>query len=255
MQRKRYLFPLVFLFLALFTGDLRAHRLEPISTEFAAPFGPLAGSVEVTYEFEREGPGASEQAIPELELELGLLPRFQINLGYPLLRLDEGPGESPQVVGGRLEVGARYLLFGGAVRSYAVSLQVGVETPTGPTDAVGDFTQVGALLHVDKYLGERVRLHSNLGWETTIGGQERPERVFVYRSAVVWMRSLRWNPVLEVLGETETRTGETELALQPEIIFWVNRHLEIKVGVPVGLTSSTPDVGVRAQIAIVWGSE
>jgi hypothetical protein len=56
--------------------------------------------------------------------------------------------------------------------------------------------------------------------------------------------------VLEILGETETRTGETRLALQPEIIFWANRHWEFKVGLPIGLTSATPGIGVRAQVTI-----
>lgn len=240
----------------LCSGDAQAHRLEPISTEFAVPFDPLTGVVEITPEFEREGKGESEAAIPELELELGLFPRLQMNVGFPLLRVDEGPGESPVVVGGRLEAGARYLLFGSAVKSYAVSLQVEASAPTGASEVAGDFTEVGALIHVDKYLGERLRTHSNLGWETTVNsGEEGPERIFVYRNAVVWMASLHWNPVLEVLGETDTNTGETELAIQPEMIFWVNNHLELKVGVPVGLTSSTPDVGVRAQVAIIWGSE
>lgn len=232
-----------------------AHRLEPISTEFALPFPPKAGGVEINYEFEREGKDANEQAVPETELELGLLPRLQVNFGYPLFRLKEGPGEPSRVVGGRVELGARYLLFGGPVRSYAISLQANVEAPTGAREAGGRATELGAALHIDKYLGERVRLHSNLGWATTVGGPERPERVFRYANAMVWMASLRWNPVLEVLGETETRTRETRLAVQPELIFWANRHLELKVGFPVGLTSSTPGVGVRAQVAIVWGQD
>lgn len=234
----------------------QAHKLEPISTEFAAPFAPRAGALEITYEFEKEKePGASEQAIPEVELELGLLPRLQINVGYPLLRVDEGVGEPARTAGGRVELGARYLLMGGSTRGYAVSLQGEVEAPTGSSAVVGDATEVGAALHIDRYLGERVRLHSNLGWSTSIGGEEPPERVFRYSNAVVWLASLRWNPVLEVVGETETRSGETKLAVQPELIFWANKHLELKVGIPVGLTSSTPDIGVRAQVAIIWGAE
>lgn len=236
-------------------SQARAHRLEPISTEFAVPFARKAGGLEITYEYEREGRGASEHAIPEAEIEIGILPRLQVNAGFPILRLKEGQDEPARVVGGRLEVGARYLLLGGATRSYALSVQAGAEAPTGASQLVGDATEVNAALHIDKYLGERLRAHSNLGWATTVGGSERPERVFRYSNALVWMASLRWNPVLEVVGETETRTGETRLAIQPEMIFWTNRHLEFKVGIPVGLTSSTPAIGVRAQIAILWGQE
>lgn len=238
-----------------FAPEARAHRLEPISTKFAVPFGPKAGSFEVTYEFEREGRGASEHSIPEAELELGITRRLQTNVGYPLRRIKEGPDEPARLVGGRVEAGARLLLAGGGVKSYAVSLQATVEAPTGPHDLPDAATEVGAALHIDKYLGERLRFHSNLGWATTVGGAERPERVFRYANALVWMATLRWNPVLEVLGQTETRTGKTRLALQPEIIFWRNQHLELKVGVPVGLTSSTPGIGVRAQITILWGGD
>jgi hypothetical protein len=232
---------------------VQAHHLEPISTEYALPFAPKAGTWEITYEFEREGRGANEQALPEVELEIGLFPRLQFNLGFPLLRRKEGPGEPAPVVGGRVEAGVRYLLFGGAQRRYAVSLQGGVEAPTGSSAIVGDATEIGAAIHIDRSLGRRARLHSNLGWITSIGGSERPERFFRYSHALVWMPARRWNPALEILGETETRTGETRLALQPEMIFWANRHWEIKVGVPIGLTSTTPDVGVRAQVAILWG--
>lgn len=253
---KRGLFSFI-VFLALTQAALpaRAHRLEPISTEFAAPFAPWKGGYEITYEFEREGRGASEQAIPETEMELGLFPRFQVNVGFPLLRVDEGPGEPARTGGGHVEAGARYLLFGSAARSYAVSLQGTVAAPTGSSALVGNATEVGAAIHIDRYLNKHARLHSNLGWSTSIGGDEAPERIFHYSNALVWMASHRWNPVVELLGETETRTGETRLAVQPEMIFWGNSHLELKVGVPIGLTSNTPNVGVRAQIAIVWGAD
>jgi hypothetical protein len=252
----------IFLYLIFFCAPIffsaptaQAHHLEPISTEYALPFAPKAGTWEITYEFEREGRGANEQAIPEVELEIGLFPRLQFNLGFPLLRRKEGPGEPAPVVGGRVEAGIRYLLFGGAQRSYAISLQAGVEAPTGSSAIVGDAAEVGAALHVDRSLGRRARLYSNLGWTTAIGGSERPERLFRYSHALVWMPARRWNPVLEILGETETRTGETCLALQPEIIFWANRHWEVKLGIPIGLTSATPGIGVRAQVAILWGGD
>ena len=64
---------------------------------------------------------------------------------------------------------------------------------------------------------------------------------------------LRWIPVLEILGRTNTHGGNTELAVQPEVIFYAGAHVELKVGVPVRLTSTTPRIGVRAQMAIIWG--
>lgn len=257
MQYKLILFwgCLSLMSISVLAPPAHAHRLEPISTEFAAPFAPRAGAIEINYQYLRLGDGASEQAIPETELEIGLFPRWQVNVGFPLIREKESPSEPARVGGGRLEVGARYLLFGGGVHSYAVSLNGSVEAPTGSRHVADDATELGAALHVDKFLGERVRLHSNLGWTTGVGGSERPERVFRYNNALVYSATLHWNPAVELLGETETRTRETRLALQPEMIFWANRHLELKVGIPVGLTSSTPSIGVRAQVAIVWGRD
>jgi hypothetical protein len=59
--------------------------------------------------------------------------------------------------------------------------------------------------------------------------------------------------VVELLGATDTATGRTELALQPELIYSISPHWELKVGAPFGLTQSSPGIGVRAQIAWVFG--
>lgn len=237
----------------LLASPAQAHKLEPISTEYALPFEPRAGTWQVLYEFELENGGATEQSLPEQELELGLFPRLQVNVGFPLLRINEGLGEPAPVVGGHLELGARTLLVGGDGLPYAVSLQTTVEAPTGSRRVVGDATELGAAIFVDRYLGRRALFHSNLGWGIGVGGHQPRERVFSYHNAVVWMASFHWDPVVELLGETDTATGETLLAAQPEMIYHVSRHLEFKVGLPVGLTRATPDIGVRAKISILWG--
>ncbi len=59
--------------------------------------------------------------------------------------------------------------------------------------------------------------------------------------------------MVELLGATDTATGRTELALEPELIYSISPHWELKVGVPFGLTQSSPGIGVRAQIAWVFG--
>jgi hypothetical protein len=245
----------VFVFLFALGAPTWAHDLEPISTEYARPFLRGSGSWHIVYEFEREAGGERLHAIPEMEVEFGVLPRLQLNFGQPLFLSREAFGEPYRKAGGRIEAGARLLLFGGTHEGYAVSLQTEVEAPTGPSDLIGDATELGAALHIDKPAGKHLRLHSNLGWVTTVGGSERPERVFRYNNALVWRASKRWNPVVEVLGETETRTGETFLAVQPEVIFWANRHLEVKAGIPLGLNSSTPNWGFRAKLTFVWGIE
>lgn len=241
--------------LLLLPAPTWAHRGEPISTEFALPFAPGTGNWKIQYAFEHTGPGASEQAIPETEIELGLFPRFQVNAGVPLRRTDAGPGEPAHIFGGKLELGARYLLFGGEHRRYAVSVQAEAEAPTGSRELAGDAPELGAGIFMDRFLGRNFALHSNLLWKTTVGGRQEVERTFQYDHALVWFRSHRWAPVIELNGETETATGATQLALQPEVILFAGHHLELKAGTPIGLTASSPDVGFRFQLAIIWGVE
>lgn len=248
-------FALIGSILLLAPAAVSAHRGEPISTEFALPFAPGTGNWKIQYEFEREGRGASEFALPETEIEIGLFPRFQVNAGIPLRRIDEGPGEPSHVFGGKLELGARYLLFGGENRRFAVSLQAEAEAPTGSSQLAGDAPELGAGIFLDRYLGKKLRLHSNLLWKSTVGGTQEVERTFKYDHALVWFASRRWAPVIELNGETETATGNTRLAVQPELILFANHHLELKAGIPIGLTGSTPDVGIHFQIAVIWGSK
>ena len=234
-------------------APLSAHRLEPISTEFAAPFEPRTGGMEIGYEYERfEGGLHTRHLIPEVELELGLTPRTQLSFEMPQIR-EKFANEPATVGGGHLEAGFRYLFAGGPLKSYAISINPRVEVPSGNRRIAGDATEVGLFLHFDKAVNERVVLHGNYGWSSTIGGSEPPERLFRYHSAAVFRASLRWNPVLEILGSTDTARGRTELAIQPEVIFWAGPHLELKFGMPFGLTEASPRIGARAQIAIIFG--
>lgn len=237
----------------LFTIQLSAHRAEPISTEFALPFEPGSGNLKIIYEYEREGLGASRQALPKLELEFGGGQRWQLNLGFPLIRVKEGRDEPSTLAGGKLELGVRYLLFGGAGSNYAVSFQGTIETPTGNRSLFGDTPELSPGLFLERYVGQHIRLHSNLSWRTTVGDAEEPERVFEYRNAVLWFASERWVPGLELLGATNTDNGETSFTVQPELIFLAGPHLELKVGMPLGVTSHAPDIGVRGQVTILWG--
>ncbi len=252
-MRSGRFFSRILLFMLLAPPMARAHRLEPISTQFARPFAPRAGSLEINYAYERRSSeGLRTHLIPEAEFELGITPRMQFSLELPLIRQESGG--QPAVVGaGHLEIGLRYLLFGGPQKAYAVSIHSFVTPTTGNRRLAGDATETGVALHFDKEFGERALFHGNYGWSTTVGGSEEHERLFFYRSAVVVPLTLRWNPVLEVLGETNIKTGRTELLVQPEMIYYFSPHWELKVGVPLGITSASPGVGVRAQVAWIFG--
>ncbi len=241
-----------FLCLSLFASPTLAHRLEPISTEFARPFLPRAGAFETTYEYERGRGTERIHLVPELEFELGIFPRAQLAIEFPLI-LNTTVGEPKRSGGGNLEFGFRYLLWEDKASNLAFSLNPFVAIPSGSNALAGDATEAGIALHVDKFLGNVVRFHGNYGWETTIGGSEEREREFFYRSAVVFPVHRNWNPTLELLGATDTATGETAFVIQPELIYFVNSNWEVKVGVPLGLTDSSPRAGVKFQLAWLFG--
>jgi hypothetical protein len=108
-------------------------------------------------------------------------------------------------------------------------------------------------LHFDREFRGRVFFHGNYGWSTTVGGSGGPERLFFHRTALVVPLTLRWNPVIEFLGATDTATGRSELVAQPELIFYVSPHWELKLAIPVGLNSASPNVGVRTQVMWIFG--
>lgn len=242
----------VFVVLLLVAGSAQAHRLEPISTEFARPFAPRTGSLETTYEYDRGRDGERIHLVPELEFELGFYRRMQFSIELPLI-LDSSVGASRRFGGGNAEFGFRYLLFGGDRNNFAVSLNPFVAPPISRSELAEDATEAGIGLHVDREFGGRAFFHGNYGWATTIGGDEERERVFFHRSALVFPVTERWNPTVEFLGQTDTATGVTGLFLQPELIYYINRHWELKVGVPVGLSDSSSRVGLRAQVAWIFG--
>lgn len=245
--------PFVLALLLLATQQAWAHRLEPIVTEFAQPLRPRQTNIEATYEYAREPDGSSnEHTIPELEVERGLTRRIQFQVGLPLVRRKEA-GEPATLDGGHLGVGLRLLLAGGRKSSWALSVNPWVELPTGNRRLFGSGTDVGASLHFDKFFARNWRWHTNLGLASTVSGETAGQKLLRYSSALVIPVTRRWYLAPEVVGARRFFDARTELAAQPEVIFSVNHHLELKLGLPVGLTGATPKLGLRSQIAIIWG--
>jgi hypothetical protein len=209
--------------------------------------------LQINYAFERRNDiGVSTHLIPEAEFELGITRYMQVSAEVPVIH--ERPDGMRATTGmGHLELGLRVLVAGGEDKHFAVSLNAFVSPPTGNRTLAGDATEAGAAVHVDREFGRRAFFHGNYGWSTTIGGTEDRERIFFYRSALVMPLTLRWNPVVELLGTTDTSTGHTEIVAQPEMIYYVSPHWELKCGVPIGLTHSSPRIGVRAQVAWIFG--
>jgi hypothetical protein len=232
---------------------LWAQALEPISTEFADPFGSGEGSLRIGYEYTHFAGAISGQVIPVVNLTVGAGRGLELDAGFPVFREKEEDNRPTLVGGGKLTLGARYLLAGGERHPYAVSLVAFVEAPTGRRSVVGDGSELRGGVLVDRNLSDRILLHSNLTWGTTIGGSTQKRSILEYHSAVVWPMTLHIAPAFEVVGDSDTGTGTSDLALQPEIILRNGPHVELKVGLPYGLTSASSGVGVRAQLAILWG--
>jgi hypothetical protein len=231
---------------------LRAQTLEPISTEFADPLARGEGTLKIGYEYAHFSSSVSGQLIPLLNLTMGLGRGLELDFQFPVFREKPADNQPALVGGGKVGVGARYLLFGGETHRYAVSLVGIVEPPTGRKQLVGDGSELRAGIFADRSVGNHIVLHSNIDWGTTVGGLSRRQPVLEYHDAVVWSRNSRVVPVFELVGDTNTATGKTELALQPEVIYRSCKHLELKVGLPLGLTSSSPGIGIRTQLAILW---
>lgn len=231
----------------------RAHRLEPMETNFARPFEPGVGNLQFTYAWDRRlREGVRTHLIPELEFELGVSHRAQFSVAMPVI-LEKRQGEPAAAGAGHIEMSFRYLLAGGGGKSWALSINPSVTPPTGDRSLAGDTTEAGAALHFDYNIGRRAFFHGNYGWFATLGGSEPREHTFVYKSALIVPASYRWNPGVEVLGRTDTATGRTELVVQPEVIYYVSPRWELKFGLPVGFTAASPGLGVRAQVVWIFG--
>lgn len=201
-----------------------AQIAEPILTKTAIPFAPGAGAVKLDYAGEIGRSEGSSQVIPEATVETGVLRGLEFLVRFPLLRVTSIPGGPVLIAGGQLATGARYLLGGSAERSYAISVQMIVEAPTGDTQLVGDATQVMPGVLADWRPTSRIVIHSNLMFDRSIAGTGRKSAFFEYANAVAWTATHHFLPVFEFVGSSNTITGRTQLVGQPELIVLIGRH-------------------------------
>jgi hypothetical protein len=235
---------------ALSCSLLRAQNAEPILTQTAIPFTAKAGSLKLDYAGGIT-PANSSQVIPEAILEVGAGYGWEILARFPLIRIPSGPQGAGVIGGGQLAAGARYLLAGGADRSYAISVQEITEAPTGDTRLVGNSTQViPGLLANWRPAGQFV-IHSNLSFDRSIGGTGPRSSFLEYSGAVVWLAGRHVAAVFEFAASTNTFTGKTQAVAQPEVIRRAGKHLELKAGLPVAPRRAS--IGLRGQLSWLWG--
>lgn len=228
----------------------RAHDSEPINTEFAAPFAYKAGNLQFGAQYAHN---LRSYDVANFEFEYGVWRRMQFSISAPFTRAEDS-GKT-HVRPGNVEIAYRYLLAGGSEHRFALSINPEVTLPVGDKRVAERAFEVGGALHLDLHPADRLWTHLNLGYETPVARFEEKEKVFFYRAAAMYHASERLQPVLELVGEHGFHDGSTRLAVVPELIFSPNHHWELKAGVPLGATHSTPDVGFQFQLTWKFGRE
>lgn len=225
---------------------------EPILTKSAQIFVPASGSLKLDYAGSIIHTGASSQIIPEFTLQEGLAKRLEGILRFPLLRF-RPEGGAAVVAGGQVAVGGKYLLIGGPRTTATISVQGVMEAPTGDSRVVGDATQVMSAILADLHLTGHLISYTNVAWYSSFGGTGRHMSFIGYDTALALAGPRRLVPALEFAGSTNTSNGRTQAVIQPDLLFRKGAHFEFKLGIPAGLNSISPTLGIHAQVAIFWG--
>jgi hypothetical protein len=238
--------------LTLITLPASCQIEEPILTKSALAFGAASGSLKLDYAGSLVQTGTTSQIIPEFTLQAGVSQRVEGILRFPLLRVEPENGAAV-IGGGQLAAGAKYLLMGGPGAKAAISIQGVVEAPTGDSRLVGDATQVMPEILADWHLTRHIVSYTNVSWDISLGGTGKRVSLITYESALALANRLRLTPVLEFAGSTNTSTGRTLAVMEPDLLFRKGAHFELKLGVPAGLNSKSPTLGIHAQLAMFWG--
>lgn len=233
-------------FLLLFPSLAAAHDSEPINTDFASPLAQGTANLNFDLQHFRN---SADVDIAGVGFEYGVARRMQFSFGMPLARHVYAPGRS--VIGaGNLSVEYRYLLAGGNEKPFAVSINPGAEFPTGNHGAADWAYSAGAALHVDAHRGEKLWLHSNWGYQTSVAQFDEKEKDFNFAVAGMYELTEKLHSVLEVFGSHDFNGSLTQMFVAPEMIYSAGEHWELKAAVPLGATSSTPSVGI--QFRVTW---
>jgi hypothetical protein len=228
------------------------HRLEPINTEYAQPFAPGVGVLKLGYGHNQFEEPREDEA--DLSLEYGLLPRLQFSVDEAHLWRNGGGGRQRSGFANP-ELGLRYLLAGGAGRSYAVSLSPSYTPVIGSRAVREGISSYGLGVNADYYGKPGWLFFSNLGFEQASQGEDgesRERRVF-YRLAAVRNLTYRWSPTVELLGEHDVGSGRHDVTLVPEIQYFKSQWMELKLGLPVKLTHGAGRLGIQFQLTFGIG--
>ncbi len=222
-----------------------AHDTEPINTNFASPFARGAGNLQWRVQWFRNY--AAYDLIP-IEFEYGFAPRQQFTAGIAVSHARFGSQSYNRL--GNLDLEYRLLLAGDNSRRYALSVNPTLELPIGDKRVADSAWRAGGTVNLDTHPAKKWWTHTNVGYSTQMAHISEREKLVAYNNALVYAAKESVRPVVELVGQTDLAQHATQVAVVPEAIVAPNHHWEIKLGIPVGLTESTPSIGM--QVGVTW---
>jgi hypothetical protein len=106
----------------------------------------------------------------------------------------------------------------------------------------------------DWRLSRHIVSYTNVGWDLSVGGTGKRISLLTYESALGFASRRNVMPAVEFVGSTNTSTGRTLAVVEPDILFRRSPHFELKLGIPAGVNSKSPTLGLHAQLAMFWGT-
>lgn len=252
-----------FSILFFLVGDtFAAHILEPLGTEIPATPPRFRAFTQFGHDYFRfkgrrgEERIRSRESVSPIEVEIGLGERTQLNLEWEILweekEVEKHEDEVERVRVSGLEEFAfgfkhRFLDETHTVPDAALLLEY------APPVGLKKTHEIGALLLASKNITPWLFVPINVGYGLENDGKR--SHSLIYNFALMWrLIPDRLIPLVEFNGRRNFQELTHEIVAVPEVI-WVpplRRQVALKFGVPIGLTSDSPNWGVRTGISILW---
>lgn len=249
MRALLFLCALIAVLPAALAQDTESSDKQPVQELFLGeiPNPQEAGEVQIALGGSYFSDDEADVAEAFLSLELGITEQFQVGLTIPVVNrrpnrvsADEDPEEATLGIG---DVTAEFLYAPIDQDRLVVAVALEIGFPTGDVDrelGEGKFEWEPSLRGAVE-IGE-TWLFAAVGAEIAEDG----EMAFTYGAALARPLGLGFAGVLELNGSTR---GEKELLfLAPGLAWRPAADVELRLGVPIGLTREAPDWGLVAAI-------
>ena len=237
--------------LFLVPSILQAHKFEPINTEYAPPVEVF--TLDLTPQVFRRPNGANFFLLPEVGLEMPLTTWSQMELSVPYLLFDPKNADSSNGFGD-LQLGFRAALpapKGGP--KLATNFEVVAPTGDSRQGLAKEATEIAAGFFASQETNRGI-FFGNFSYAAEYPkDEEGHENLLEYATAAVFNINRVLHPTLELFGESNLTSNETELYSTPEMIVGLSDRSELKLAVPIGMTESSDDWGVQFQLTLFLG--